>query len=467
VSAIAGRAPNDRVTRETAQEPQGPKRRQASGLDAEAVKMLKGRDNLTNWYYLAQVYAVIAATIATTLWGSAEIAAHGFGWGWSVLLNTIAIVVIGASQHQLGGVVHEGTHFLLFKNRKLNEVASDWLAAFPIFTSTYQFRVHHLAHHQFVNDHERDPDIAQLKDSGHWLDFPLPHIDLALAFLKTLSPLGLARYTLIRARYSAAGFEKHAYIDPAQAGTRWPLRIALLFAIPMPFVLYALAHRGTAAATIAVLLVSWLVATGALLLVPKRLFAATRLEPVISHRATLIGRISYLAALYGVITALELGGYGPVWGYFGLYWMLPLFTAFPLFMMLRQWVQHGNADRGRYTNTRVFLVGPLIRYAVFPWGMDYHLPHHLMASVPHYHLRRLHELLLADPEYRAKGTILEGFFSGHGLPSALAALGPDHAPRIPERNYVDNATLEYADVRDAAAIAREAMISQSASSVSR
>ena len=465
MSAIAGQPAKNCVAIVTGDEPHGTRRREASPIDAEAVKMLKGRDNLTNWLYLAQVYAVIAATIATALWGSAEIAAHGFGWGWSLILNTIAVVVLGASQHQLGGVVHEGTHFLLFKNRKLNEIASDWLAAFPIFTSTYQFRVHHLAHHQFVNDHERDPDIAQLKDSGHWLDFPLPHIDLVLSFLKTLSPLGLARYTLIRARYSAAEFEKHAYIDPAQAGTRWPLRIALLFAVPMPFVLYQLAHSAAAEATIAVLLVSWLVATGALLLVPERLFAATRLEPVISHRATLIGRITYLAGLYGAITALELGGYGPVWGYFGLYWMVPLFTAFPLFMMLRQWVQHGNADRGRYTNTRVFLVGPMIRYAVFPWGMDYHLPHHLMASVPHYHLKRLHELLLADPEYREKGTVLKGFFLGHGSPSALEALGPDHAPKIPERTYVDNATLEYADVRDAAAIAREAELSERASSV--
>jgi fatty acid desaturase len=426
--------------------------------------MLKGRDNLTNWLYLAQVYAVIAATIAAALWGSAEIAAHGFGWGWSLLLNTIAIVVIGASQHQLGGVVHEGTHFLLFKNRKLNEIASDWLAAFPIFTSTYQFRVHHLAHHQFVNDHERDPDIAQLKESGHWLDFPLPHIDLAWAFLKALLPLGLVRYTLVRARYSAAGFEKHAYIDPAQAGTKWPLRIALLFAVPLPFVLYQLGHRAAAETTIAVLLVSWLAAATALLLVPERLFASTRLEPVISHRATLVARVSYLALLYGVISTLEISGCGPAWGYFGLYWMVPLFTAFPFFMMLRQWVQHGNADRGRYTNTRVFLVGPLIRYAVFPWGMDYHLPHHLMASVPHYHLKRLHELLLADPEYREKGAVLDGFFSGRGSPSALDALGPDHAPTIPERTYVDNATLEYADVRDAAAIAREAELSQRASS---
>ena len=42
--------------------------------------------------------------------------------------------------------------------------------------------------------------------------------------------------------------------------------------------------------------------------------------------------------------------------------------------------------------------------------MDYHLPHHLMASVPHYNLKQLHEIMLRDPEYREKGVIVEGYF---------------------------------------------------------
>ncbi len=54
------------------------------------------------------------------------------------------------------------------------------------------------------------------------------------------------------------------------------------------------------------------------------------------------------------------------WGYYGLYWVLPLFVTFPVFMILREWLQHGNADRGRLTNTRVFLTNPIFRYAVLP-----------------------------------------------------------------------------------------------------
>ena len=79
-------------------------------------------------------------------------------------------------------------------------------------------------------------------------------------------------------------------------------------------------------------------------------------------------------------------------------------------MILRQLVQHGNADRERFTNTRVFLVHPLISMAVFPIGNDYHLPHHLFPMVPHYRLRQLHELLLETDEYSQNATTVEGYF---------------------------------------------------------
>ena len=85
---------------------------------------------------------------------------------------------------------------MLFANRKLNELASDWLAAFPILTTTYHFRLHHLAHHQFVNDPERDPDISQLHESDHWLDFPITHVEILWSLLKQLWVPNLFRYTI-------------------------------------------------------------------------------------------------------------------------------------------------------------------------------------------------------------------------------------------------------------------------------
>ena len=79
-------------------------------------------------------------------------------------------------------------------------------------------------------------------------------------------------------------------------------------------------------------------------------------------------------------------------------------------MLLRQIVQHGNAGGERFSNTRIFLVSRLIRFAVFPLGMDYHLPHHLFPMVPHYRLKRLHALLEETEEYRQQATTVEGYF---------------------------------------------------------
>ena len=47
----------------------------------------------------------------------------------------------------------------------------------------------------------------------------------------------------------------------------------------------------------------------------------------------------------------------------------------------------------RYTNSRVMFPDPISRWAIFMYGSDYHLTHHLHPGVPHYKLPRLHESL--------------------------------------------------------------------------
>src|SRR5207245_4128985 len=100
----------------------------------------------------------------------------------------------------------------------------------------------------------------------------------------------------------------------------------------------------------------------------------------------------------------------PCWLYYFVLWMLPLGSSFAFFMILRQIVQHGNADQERMTNTRVFHVNWLLNWAIFPLGNDYHLPHHLFPMVPHYNLRKLHATLLEAADYRDNTVVVEGYF---------------------------------------------------------
>src|SRR5207249_8087278 len=139
-------------------------------------------------------------------------------------------------------------------------------------------------------------------------------------------------------------------------------------------------------------------------------FHQSRLHPPVSQRAMTILRITFLTGLFaGLAWITHLTG-APAAVYFLLLWAVPLLTSFSFFMILRQIVQHGNGDRGWLTNTRIFFVHPFIRFAVFPMGQDYHLPHHTFASVPHYRLKELHEALLECAEYRDQAIEVEGYF---------------------------------------------------------
>ena len=424
------------------------------------ILALKARDNVTNFYYIAGIYLVIFTAMIIAVWAWEAHRAGELAVGWLIAITIPAVLAIGASQHQLGAVIHEGTHYTLFKNRKLNESASDWLGGFPIYTSTQAYRLHHFAHHQFVNDPERDPIATQASEGNHWLDFPVTHAELLAGFLRLIWPVNLLKYMLSRAKHSALPQTSNPFTG-GDTPNPWAVNIGILFAVGVPHVLIALVWFQYFLIAFAFLLISWGAMVAFYLVIPETDFPQTRIRPVISDRATMIGRMTYLGIAYGAVTLTEYLTGAPAWGYFALLWILPLFTAFPVFMVVREWVQHGNADRGRMTNSRVFLVDPISRYAVFPLGMDYHLPHHLLASVPHYNLKALHELLLRDAEYAEKGRIVEGWtgVNSNGEPSIIEVLGPKHAVQGNEI-FVNEATHEEAELRDAEGLKEHVAASQ-------
>lgn len=428
---------------------------------AKDLQKLKERDNTSNITYLVVNYAILIATIGLTIWSYNVAETSGLGYWLSVPATVLAVIIIGGFQHQLGGAIHEATHYTLFANRTWNELISDWLAAFPIYTTTYAFRVHHLAHHQFVNDPARDPNFAQAEMSGHWLDFPLSQYELLMGVLRQINPIRLVKYILARAKYSAIGSDRNPYADPNRMGSPWIIRVGALYAVGMPAVaIYFLTQEQWTACLVAhVAMTAGVIAYYAL--VPDDAYVYSRLNPVISHRWTTVGRMAFLGIVYAALSAITIKTGAPAWGYYLLLWILPLFSTFALFMIAREWVQHGNADRGRLTNSRVFFVNPVWRYLIFPAGMEYHLPHHIYCSVPHYRLKELHEVLLRDPEYRDQGIVVEGMFGegAPGKPSIVEVLGPRYTKNGSEISVVDE-TLELADVNDPAAIARQSAASR-------
>jgi len=84
-------------------------------------------------------------------------------------------------------------------------------------------------------------------------------------------------------------------------------------------------------------------------------------------------------------------------------WVLPLVTVVQAILRLRAIAEHGATTdfSSPLTAARTNLGPAWLRWLIFPHNVNYHVEHHLYASVPQYHLPRLHA------EMKRRG-ILEG-----------------------------------------------------------
>jgi fatty acid desaturase len=376
------------------------------------VNALRHTDNWTNWLYLLREYAYLVSVVALTILFYTYRSDWALPWLCNVPVTILAITLIGAGQHRLTTLGHEASHYILFRNRKLNELVSDFLCMFPVWSTTHHYRLQHMAHHQFPNDPERDPDVAQMEGSGHHFDFPMSARRFVWeCVLKQILWLpGLIRYARMRARYASTGGGTGPYESSGGRRSRLLIVIGVLYLAATAAALTALTWLERPL-LMAVMPAGMLAAVLAFyLVVPANCFRRSSVRPDIPPRWTTVFRITYLTAVFSALAWLTYLTHRPWALYYVVLWLVPLFTSFSFCMLLRQIVQHGNAGRERFTNTRIFLVSRLIRSAVFPLGMDWHLPHHLFPMVPHYRLRQLHELLLETEEYRQNATTVEGYF---------------------------------------------------------
>ena len=84
-------------------------------------------------------------------------------------------------------------------------------------------------------------------------------------------------------------------------------------------------------------------------------------------------------------------------------WILPLVTVVQAILRLRAIAEHGATTdfSSPLTAARTNLAPAWLEWLIFPHQVNYHIEHHLYASVPHYNLRALHEEMV-------KRGVLEG-----------------------------------------------------------
>lgn len=151
------------------------------------IKKLHSRSNLKGFFSIIIEWILIFTTIVISEY---------FDLIW---LTITSIFFIAGRQHALAFCVHEGVHYSVLKNKKMNDLFVNIFAAWPLFIEIQTYRGNHLAHHRF-NNTEKDPDWVR-KNNKEWI-FPRSSKKILIDFLRSF--FGLES---IKTLYALSGLE--------------------------------------------------------------------------------------------------------------------------------------------------------------------------------------------------------------------------------------------------------------------
>jgi fatty acid desaturase len=118
-----------------------------AALSHDEVRALLALDDRLSWRSIACNWALVGASFALVA-------------RWPHPLTVVAaLFVIGARQLGFAVLMHEAAHRTLFRNRRLNDWAGNWLCAYPIWSDLRPYRPYHLQHHAKTWT-DGDPDLA-------------------------------------------------------------------------------------------------------------------------------------------------------------------------------------------------------------------------------------------------------------------------------------------------------------------
>lgn len=146
--------------------------------------------------------------------------------------------------------------------------------------------------------------------------------------------------------------------------------------------------------------------------------AETRDIPAAVNRA----RLFFFASL--LIASIVFG----FWKLLLLYWIVPLATVFLGIRYVRNVAEHYAVEHDHVLNESRTVIAPFWElWLIAPWGLNYHLEHHLFPGIPCFRLGELHRLLMTREPYPQLAHITHGYFSGLLRDCASARHDKPHA----------------------------------------
>jgi fatty acid desaturase len=295
----------------------GTRMRISEVLDRDEIDSLVQPSDLKGFQALFTTWGIIAASLAAVAY---------YPSFWTILP---CLILIGGRQLALAILMHDASHYSLFKTRWLNDWMGSWLCALPSGHDLRRYREHHIRHHQYAGS-ERDPDL-----------------DLVASF--PITPVSLRR-KLLRDIFCITGLK----------------RIYGVLLMDFGFIQFTVSSNVVPIEN------------------PKR----TLLSTLKTGLTYLPGKILAQSILFAIFLAI-----GKPWLYIiwlGAY--LTTFSVFIRVRSIAEHACTVK-DLDPIKNTRTTYATPLARLTVAPHRVNYHLEHHLLMTIPSFNLPVVHELL--------------------------------------------------------------------------
>lgn len=240
-----------------------------------------------------------------------------------------SVLILGGRQLGLAILMHEAAHRSLFRTRWINDFVGYWMGGVPIWQRLEGYRLHHRRHHARTNT-DADPDRA--------LSAPFPVTPASLVRKFARDAVGL---TGLRRMFGQLlmdlGIIKYSVAPPVEKAD------------------------------------------------PSERTPATMAAGLARHTLPFV---AFNVGLWALAYAL---GAGWVW----LLWFGAYLTSFSAFIRMRSIAEHActSPSENPFLNTRTTRANLLAKLTVAPHGVNYHLEHHLLPTVPAHQLPELHRLL--------------------------------------------------------------------------
>jgi fatty acid desaturase len=114
--------------------------------------------------------------------GSMWFAITGGAW-W---MYVIAIFLVGNRVQGLALLGHEGAHYMVAKNKNINNFLTNIFTFYAYGFNVEPYRVMHIKHHEYLGS-QLDPELDEKRKTATAWDLPMSMRDMIIRFLRDLS----------------------------------------------------------------------------------------------------------------------------------------------------------------------------------------------------------------------------------------------------------------------------------------